>query len=184
MMKRLLSVGSRWVSGFDGRKALAAPRFGPARARDGIHRGAGFTMIELMIVVAIVAVLAAIAYPSYVNYITRTKRVAAEGCLSEYSNYMERYYTTNLRYDQDTSPTPVANTLPAPVLDCASVQRTGVNYTIQFPATAGSLTASTYTLQAVPQGVQQTRDSQCGTLSLDQTGARKVSGTGTVAQCW
>ena len=56
----------------------------------------GFTLIELMIVVAIIAIIAAIAYPSYINSVVKTKRAAAEGCVSEYANYMERYYTTNL----------------------------------------------------------------------------------------
>ena len=139
----------------------------------------GFTLIELMIVVAIIAILAAIAYPSYINYITKTHRVAAEGCLSEYANYMERYYTTNLRYDQDTSATPVPNSLP--MFDCATPQQTGANYSYKFAALP---TQTAYTIQAVPINAQLTRDTQCGTLSLNQTGARTESGTGTVDQCW
>jgi type IV pilus assembly protein PilE len=144
----------------------------------------GFSLIELMIVVAIIAVLAAIAYPSYVSYITRTHRVAAEGCLSQYANYMERYYTTNLSYKADSSgaANPVSVTPPL-ILDCANPQQAGANYNIDLPA--GSLSVSSYVVEAVPTGAQLTRDTMCGTLTLDQTGARNINnGTGTVAQCW
>ena len=142
----------------------------------------GFTLVELMIVVAIVAILAAIAYPSYINYITRAKRVAAEGCLSVHANYMERYYTTNLRYDQDAV-TAVANAVPVvPALDCASTQQTGANYSYDFPT--GGASVASYQIEAVPQGAQATRDTKCGTLKLDQMGTRKVTGSGTLAQCW
>lgn len=138
-----------------------------------MRRSAGFTMIELMIVVAIIAILAAIAVPAYSNYVVKAHRVAAEGCLSEYANYMERYYTTNLRYDQDTSTPPVANTLPA--LDCASAQRTGANYSY-----SPTLDVSSYTVTATPINGQLTRDTKCGVLSLNQAGARSP----TVEGCW
>jgi type IV pilus assembly protein PilE len=143
-------------------------------------RQRGFTLIELMVVVAIIAILSVIAYPSYIAYITKTNRKAAEGCLSTYANYMERYYTTNLRYDQDTQSTPVANTLPQN-MDCAGNGQTGLNYSYSFKT---AVTATAYTLQAVPIGVQLTRDKQCGTLTLNQAGTRTSSGTGQLAQCW
>jgi type IV pilus assembly protein PilE len=133
-----------------------------------LRHHAGFTLIELMIVVAIVAILAAIALPAYTSYITRTRRVAAEGCLSEYANYMERYYTTNLSYK--------AATLPS--LDCAGVQRTGTDYQYDLPSS--SLSVSSYSLTATPINTQATRDTRCGTLSLNQTGARSPA----VAGCW
>lgn len=174
-MNELLSVKSRISP--DGVGLRAAPsQTGSGRAWAATRRRMGFTLIELMIVVAIIAILTAIAYPAYTSYITKTKRVAAEGCLSQYANYMERYYTTNLRYDQDTSGS--ANTPAQAGLDCASPQQTGANYSYTFPASA--LSVSTYTVQADPQGAQKTRDTQCGTLSLDQAGNRSP----TTAGCW
>lgn len=144
----------------------------------------GFTLIEMMIVVAIVAILAAIAMPSYWQYVAKTNRSAAEGCLSQYATYMERYYTTNLSYAQDTSATPVANSAigsPSPlVLDCAATSQTGNNY--QYSASVP--TATTYTLTATPINAQLTRDKQCSTLTLNQIGTRTISGTGALAQCW
>jgi prepilin-type N-terminal cleavage/methylation domain len=142
------------------------------------YRAKGFTLVELMIVVAVIAILAAIALPTYTSYITKTRRAAAKGCLSEYANYMERYYTTNMNYKQDSGGT--TNTLPA--LDCASTQQTGTNYSYDFPS--GALSASSYTVEAIPASAQSARDTLCGRLSLTQAGTRNITGTGTVDQCW
>jgi type IV pilus assembly protein PilE len=145
------------------------------------HRTHGFTLVELMIVVAIIAVLSAIAIPSYISHVTKTHRVAAEGCLSEFSNWMERYYTTNLRYDQDLAGNKVGTTIPLATMDCATKNQTGSNYKYQFAATP---TRSAYKIEAVPQNAQLTRDTLCATLSIDQTGKRDQTGTGTTAECW
>jgi len=138
----------------------------------------GFTLIELMIVVAIIAILATIAYPSYISHVTKTNRVAAEGCLSELASYMERYYTTHLRYDQDASGT--ANPYPLP--DCASSQRTGANY-VYTPPGGANLTATSFMIMASPQGTQADRDKKCGTLTLNEAGKRNASGPGGTT-CW
>lgn len=133
----------------------------------------GFSLIELMIVVLIIAVLAAIAYPSYTRHVVKTHRVAAEGCLSEYANYMERYYTTNLRYDEDPA-TSTAISLPS--LDCAGNSQTGAFYDYSLE----SVSATAFSVQAVPKGIQLARDTTCGTLKLDQTGTRTPANS----DCW
>jgi type IV pilus assembly protein PilE len=137
-------------------------------------RTRGFTLVELMIVVAIIAILAAIALPSYMRHVVKTKRVAAEACLSEYANFMERYYTTNLRYSKDTSE--VAITLPN--LDCAANGQTGADYSYAFAASQP--TDTTYTIQATARAgsAQASRDAACSPLGIDQVGTRTPNG------CW
>ena len=135
-------------------------------------RQAGFTLIELMIVCAVIAILSALAYPSYTSYVVKTNRKAAEACLSEYSNYMERYYTTNLNYNITTT--------ALPQMDCAAASQTGQYY--DYGLASASSTA--YQLQAAPiSGTQQAnQDTQCETLYLDGTGSRTTSAGG--ASCW
>jgi type IV pilus assembly protein PilE len=152
----------------------------PFHIREGGQRaGLGFSLIELMIVVAIVAILAAIAVPAYSRYATRAHRVAAEACLSQYANYMERFYTTNLNYASDAS-----NNAPAAAntFDCASAQQTGAFYSYQFGPSSPS--SSAYVIQAVPINSQLTRDTQCGTVSLNQVGTRTITGSADVPTCW
>ena len=58
----------------------------------------GFTLIELMIVVAIIAILASIAIPSYRDYIIRGHLAEATSTLASYQAKMERYYQDNRTY--------------------------------------------------------------------------------------
>jgi type IV pilus assembly protein PilE len=150
---------------------------------------AGFTLMELMIVVAIIAILAAIAYPSYLSSVTKTNRSAAEGCLSQYASYMERYYTTNLAYNQAPASSgtaaavanPITTTPPTVTLDCAAASQTGNNYSYTVPASS----ATAYTIQATPIGTQLKRDTQCGSLTMNQAGTRNISGaSGNLSICW
>ncbi|WP_313928259.1 type IV pilin protein [Pseudoxanthomonas sp.] len=125
----------------------------------------GFTLIELMIVVAVIAILAAIAYPSYLEYVIKSRRTAAAACLQQHAQVMERYFTTNLTYVG----------APGPVCDAAVPQFYNVGF-------SGAAAARAYVLQAVPTGSQN--DPRCGTLTINAQGVRTKSGTGTLAACW
>lgn len=68
----------------------------------------GFTLIELMIVVAIIGILAAIAIPQYQNYVENSKISAAASSIASLEQYMAADYQTN-----GTFPAPVSGTITA-----------------------------------------------------------------------
>ncbi|MCS3902956.1 type IV pilus assembly protein PilE [Methylohalomonas lacus] len=129
----------------------------------------GFTLIELMITVAIIGLLAAIAYPSYQNYVTKTRRVDAEGNLLELSQYMERFFTENGRYDEDTG----GDDVDLPFTESPK-EGNSTFYNLGFAS--GEPTSTTFVLEAVPVGPQAANDTACATLTLDSTGAKCILG--------
>jgi type IV pilus assembly protein PilE len=106
----------------------------------------GFTLIELMIVVAIVALLAAIAIPSYLDYVTRSKLSEAYNALSAYRVSQEQYFQDNRSYTSaaNTCGTPVP-TLKYFVVTCPAP--TSTTYTAQADGVGGTPTAGfTFTI--------------------------------------
>ncbi|MFT3847784.1 MAG: type IV pilin protein [Propionivibrio sp.] len=71
--------------------------------RQSLHWNCGFTLIELMVVVAIIAILASVGYPSYTEYVQRSRIAEATSGLSDWRIRMERYYQDNRTYVKDDS---------------------------------------------------------------------------------
>lgn len=114
----------------------------------------GFTLIEVMIVVAIIGVLAAIAVPNYTEYITRSKIVEAASGLSNASVMMEQYFQDNRWYNDDgTASTTCAPAVTAKILNTANftfsctapAANTGQAYTYTATGT-GSMAGFTYSI--------------------------------------
>lgn len=127
----------------------------------------GFTLIELMIVVAVIGILAAVAYPSYQDSVRKSRRAQAKADLVEYAALAERFHTINNTYVGFAPPKLVS-------------PREGgtAHYNLAMTPVA---TQSTFTLVATPQG-GQAKDA-CGTLGINQAGV-KTNGKGTLADCW
>ena len=131
-------------------------------------REAGFTLIELMIVVAIVAILAAVAYPSYKEYIAKGRRAEMKTVLLSAQQWMERFYTENYRYDKDSTDADVA--LPAHL---AASPAQGKVYDIALGTEGDKTTRDTFVLKATPTGAMS--GDKCGTYSVDQYGRKDLS---------
>lgn len=133
----------------------------------------GFTLIEMMIVVAIIGILAAIAYPSYDEYVKRGNRTEGQALLSDAAARQERYFSQNNTYitkDSDIGKLGLS-------LGSGNKSATGKYvFAISKVDKDGG-----YTLTAT----QQFGDSKCGNLTLSATGARGATASGANAtDCW
>jgi len=127
-------------------------------------RMTGFTLIELMIVIAIIGTLASIAYPSYTEYVLRAKRGDAKAALLSVQLAQEKYRANNVTY----------GTLVQ--VGSASTSPDGY-YTI---AISGN-TATAYVITATPKSPHA--DSYCTTFVINQDGTKTATGSDST-HCW
>jgi type IV pilus assembly protein PilE len=126
------------------------------------NRKWGFSLVEVMIVVAIIAILAALALPSYTRYVRKANRGEAQSLLLNWANNQEIWRANNPAYATTAQ-------LAVPTHD---------KYTFTLPTP----TATTYILTATASTTEQLKDKErgnsCTPLTLNQSNAK------THADCW
>lgn len=140
------------------------------------HYRQGFTLIELMIVVAIIGILAAIAMPSYDSYIKKSRRTDATVAISKIQQAQEKYRANNTTY---------ADTLAK--LGITSATTENGYYTISLglnggAACTGTPTGTEYCIKAAAVTTKsQNNDTGCTTLSM---GILNGNATSLPSNCW
>ena len=144
----------------------------------------GFTLIELMIVIAIIGILASIAYPSYTASVAKSRRADAKGALLGFANAMERHFTENNDYlgAAGTDGTPANSGAPRIYSTQSPVDGGTAYYNLTIDNT---IDPTSYTLTATRTGPQA--NDECGNLTIDQTGEKGIVNADAgidVDDCW
>lgn len=132
-----------------------------------MKKNQGFTLVEVMVVVAIISVIATIAFPMYREFTERARREQVRGFLSEIANAQERYFTINKSY-------------------ATSMADLRMN-----AFTSGTEESSAATVALTSDGAEWTatatlriEDSKCTQLILDNFGAKTVGTGSDQTECW
>ncbi len=132
-----------------------------------MKKNAGFTLIELMIVVAIIGIISAIAYPSYDSYMKKSRRADAKTAMTQMADRQERFYLQNNSYTTNT--VNVGGTGTDDNFYVLSIDSADVNgFALTATAAAGSPQATDNT----------TNNGDCTVMQLSSTGVK------TPDACW
>jgi len=125
----------------------------------------GFTLIEIMIVIAIIGIVITIAAPSYTEYLKKGRRAEVVSLLSEQAQTLERFYTRNNVYTGVT----------------------GLSAGNDFYTLTPTITDQTFVLTATRKSGTSMATDKCGDFTLTNTGVRGMNNatTGlTTKDCW
>jgi type IV pilus assembly protein PilE len=137
----------------------------------------GFTLIELVTVLAIVAILTAIALPNYFAFIARGHRSEARMTITHAAQWMERWRTERGTYQ-------TAPNNPAPPALPVGLQNSPASGGAVYNITVATPTAATFLLTATPVAQGPMANDGCGNLWLDNTGLRGNTGALDINTCW
>jgi type IV pilus assembly protein PilE len=150
---------------------------------------AGFTLVEMMVVVVIFAILLSFAIPSYMSQVRQSRRTDARTAVLDLAGREERYFSTN-----GASYTNVATNLGYTGVFPQAIGSGYYNLTVCVVAVGGAACAPSaaagpaFTVTATPvAGSSQAKDAACQSFSVDSTGAQFAvdgSANNTSTQCW
>lgn len=135
----------------------------------------GFTLIELMIVVAIIGIIAGIAYPSYMESVRKSNRADAKAELSDVAQRLQRCFTAYSAFNHDSCAVYKAISGGNKITSREGMYRV-----------SGDVKVTTFSLIATPAvGSVQAMDSKCAAFNLNQAGIRSSNSSGLDANnCW
>ena len=141
-------------------------RLSPIRSYKQSSRQAGFTLIELMIVVAIIGIISAVAFPSYTSYMKKSRRADAKVALTKMADAQERWYLQNRTYTDDVD-------------EVGGATSPDGNYTLAVTAASDAELLNGFEITATATAAQAD-DTTCAVFTLASTGAKTATNT----NCW
>jgi len=139
------------------------------RCRSASSRG--FTLIELMIVLAILGLLGAIALPSYTSHTAKAYRADGRAQLMQAAQFMQRFYAANDNFKADRKGNAVLGQMPEALLHSPS--QGPVLYDLIIPD--ATLSEQNFTLQMTPVAGGKMATDECGTFTLTSTGIKGIT---------
>jgi type IV pilus assembly protein PilE len=159
----------------------------------------GFTLIELMIVVAVVSIIVAIAVPTYQNQIRHSRRTDAKTALLDAAVREEKYLSLSNTYSATPANIGYTGSFPQNVGSgyyqiyvCMGTATTSTSSSASCTATSAATTGTSFVVAAIANaGTSQAKDSTCQYYAVDNTGTQYssdntagTSGNTTTSTCW
>ena len=136
----------------------------------------GFSLIELMIVVAVLGILVAVALPSYTSYVTRSKRTECRSAIMQVMQQQERYFTQQNAYLAFTS-----SASGIPMSQFSGDTAAASACAISAAACSGSTVSACIVVTGTPPSTRP--DPEVGNVTLQSDGVKGCSGTDQT-KCW